>query len=352
MLGYFEENVYSKVEFHIRWCQVGPSLRQPILHPKFYFMRQLILLILACLTSLPLALAQSTLIKLWPEGVPNCPVDSAYRVTILEERGRKTLAVQEPEIEGFLPPAYRANGTAVLICPGGGYYLQAYDWEGTEVAKWFNRRGVAAFVLKYRLPHWSGRGCSDHIALDDATRAMRLIRSRASEFNVDPERVGVMGFSAGGHLASTLSTHYDRGTRGATNRIDQQASRPDFSILIYPVITGDTAFSHRGSFRNLLKEDPPPSKVEYYSSELQVDADTPPTFLLHAFDDKSVPPENSIRYFQALQREGVPAALHIFSEGGHGFSMAEGNDYLNPWLDLLDGWMKKMALLGGEKGKE
>lgn len=281
------------------------------------------------------ASAQSTVLSLYPDGVPDCPVDSFYRVEMDENIGRKTLAVQHPELEVFMPPAYRANGQAVLIFPGGGYYLQAYDWEGTEIAKWLNRRGIAAYVLKYRLPYWSGEGCRDHVALDDAKRAMEIIRTEAMRegSQIDPTQIGVMGFSAGGHLASSLGTHFEGAGKGTS-------VRPDFMVLVYPVISSDTAIYHGGSFRNLLGEDPDEELLRYYSTELQVSKETPPTFLVHAADDEAVVAANSIRFFEALMAHSVPAELHIYPHGGHGFALAEEDEVLSGWLDLLADWLQ------------
>ncbi len=288
---------------------------------------------------------QGIITPLWPNGVPNCKVESPYREEMDSLRGRKTLSVQEPTIEAYFPAPYMANGAAVIIFPGGGYYLQAYDWEGTSFAKWFNTKGIAAFVVKYRLPHWSGEGCREHVALDDATQAMWLIRSQAASYHLDPNRIGVMGFSAGGHLASTLSTHFDNGNPKAKDLVAQTSSRPDFQILGYPVISGDTSFSHAGSFRNLLGENPDPEKVRYFSNELQVTPQTPPAFLVHAFDDKGVPVENSIRYVQALRQNDVSATLLIYPSGGHGFAFGTQDAYLAGWTDQLIGWMKASGWL-------
>ncbi len=305
-------------------------------------------LILILLFPLQFTFAQQ-IVPLWPEGVPDCAIESAYKEEMDENIGLKTLSVQDPTLEIYLPAAYRANGAAVLICPGGGYYLQAYDWEGTEFAKWFNQQGIAAFVLKYRLPYWTKPPCSEHVALDDASQAMRMIRANAEAYNIDPERVGVMGFSAGGHLASTLSTHFDAGNTEAPNPIAQQSSRPDFSILVYAVISGDTTVSHSGSFKNLLGENPDPTKTVYYSNEKQVTAETPPAILIHAADDKGVPFENSIVYFKALQKHGITSALHIYSEGGHGFALAEDRAHLSGWIELVGGWMEEQGFTSGEE---
>lgn len=301
-------------------------------------MKNNLLLLLFTTCGVASVFAQSTIIPLYPNGVPDCPVDSLYRVEVDENIGRKTLAVQNPELEVFLPPAYRANGQAVLICPGGGYYLQAYDWEGTEFAKWLNRRGIAAYVLKYRLPFWSGEGCRDHVALDDAKRAMEIIRTEAmkEESFIDPAQIGVMGFSAGGHLASTLGTHFE-------DDAGEISVRPDFMVLVYPVISSDPAIYHGGSFKNLLGENPSPELLRYYSSELQVNEQTPPTFLVHAADDRAVPAANSIRFFEALLAHEVAAELHIYPAGGHGFALAEEDEVLSDWLDLLADWLQSQG---------
>lgn len=301
----------------------------------FTYMNKILFLLLFTAIGLPVVFAQSTIIPLYPDGVPDCRVDSVYRVEIDKNIGRKMLSVQEPELEVFFPPAYRANGQAVLIFPGGGYYLQAYDWEGTEFAKWLNRRGIAAYVLKYRLPHWSGEGCRDHVALDDAKRAMEIIRTEAMQEGsvVDPSQIGIMGFSAGGHLASSLGTHFEDEAR-------EISVRPDFMVLVYPVISSDTAISHAGSFRNLLGEHPDADLLRYYASELQVTEQTPPTFLVHAADDEVVPAANSIRFFEALLAQSVAAELHIYPTGGHGFALAEEEEILCGWLNLLADWLQ------------
>lgn len=282
--------------------------------------------------------AQPIMIPLYPDGIPDCPVDSVYRIEMDDKIGRKTFAVQHPELEVFMPIPYLASGQAVLICPGGGYYLQAYDWEGTEIAKWLNRRGIAAYVLKYRLPYWSGEGCRDHVALDDAKRAMEIIRTEAmkEESTIDPEQIGVMGFSAGGHLASTLGTHFQDDERGIS-------IRPDFMVLVYPVISSDKAIYYEGSFKNLLGDTPEAELLRYYSSELQVTEHTPPTFLVHAADDRAVPAANSIRFFEALLAHKVTAELHIYPVGGHGFALAEEEEVLSGWPDLLADWLQSQG---------
>jgi acetyl esterase/lipase len=287
-----------------------------------------------------------TLLPLWPGGVPDCAVDSPYREEV-RDIGRVTMAVQQPTLEVFLPPSYRNSGAGVLICPGGGYYLQAYDWEGTDMARWLNSVGIAAFVLKYRLPYWSKPGCSEHIALDDARRAMQMIRSQAATYKIDPAKIGVMGFSAGGHLAASLSVHYEGGMPASTDPVGRVSSRPDFSILVYPVISLDTTVSHGGSRKNLLGPNPKPELISRFSCELQVNENTPPAILIHASDDTGVPVENSIRYYQALIKHKRPAALYIYPEGGHGFAIAHGKGFISTWTKQVEGWLQHMGFIKG-----
>ncbi len=198
--------------------------------------------------------------------------------------------VQEPNISVYLPAKKQATGQAVVICPGGGYYGLAYDWEGDDIARWYNSKGIAGIVLKYRLPISKSVINKQEVPLQDAQRAMRLVRHHADEWNIDKHRIGVMGFSAGGHLASTLGTHFDDETKLANkDSIDLLSARPDFMVLIYPVISMQENITHKGSKFALLGENPSKELVDYYSNELQITKDTPPTFLLHATDDKSVP---------------------------------------------------------------
>jgi acetyl esterase/lipase len=249
---------------------------------------------------------------LWPEGAPGAVGN--------EDADKPTLTIY---------PATQPNGAAVLICPGGGYVNLAMDHEGRQVAEWFNALGVTAFVLKYRLaPRYR------HPAmLEDARRAMRVIRQRAKEFGIDASRVGVMGFSAGGHLASTLSTHF------------QEGERPDFAILCYPVISFTTRYTHSGSMRALLGDPPDPELVWDLSNELRVTSQTPPTFLFHTNADTGVPPENSVLYYLALRRAGVPAEMHIYQEGRHGVGLAPKDAVLSTWPARLKDWLAVRGIL-------
>jgi acetyl esterase/lipase len=241
----------------------------------------------------------------------------------------------------YYAPNGRGSGTAVIVAPGGGYGHLAMNHEGRQVANWLNAQGVAAFVLVYRL----GPRYHHPIELGDAQRAIRLVRSRAGEFGVRPDRIGFMGFSAGGHLASTVGTHFDAGNAAATDAVDRASSRPDFLILAYPVVTSAAPYAHQGSFRNLLGESPDPALVENLSNERQVTADTPPTFLFHTNADTTVPAENSVLFYLALRKAGVPAELHIFEPGAHGVGLALNDPVLQAWPPLLSTWLRQRGLL-------
>lgn len=282
------------------------------------------------------------ILPLWPLGqVPN------YQKTTEKER-RDTAetihiyTVQTPDIAIFLPPKKTATGQGIIICPGGGYTTLSYDWEGTEVAKLLNAKGIAAFVLKYRLPNSKSNIVPNQSPLLDAKRAMRLVRFNADKWNVKKDNIGIMGFSAGGHLASTLGTHFDDGDANAKDAVDRVSSRPDFMVLVYPVISMTKDIMHAGSRNNLIGENPSPELAKFYSSELQVTKNTPTTFLVHATDDKTVPVENSLLFYQALKENGVSAEMHIYPEGGHGFGLAVGKGYLETWTDRLIDWLRSL----------
>jgi len=284
---------------------------------------------------------QNYILPLWNDSVPN------YRKSDEKEiRNQDDILgiskVQNPDITVYLPAARHATGQAVVICPGGGYWALAYDWEGTDIARWLNSKGIAGIVLKYRLPTSKSNIVPYLSPLLDAKRAMRLTRWHASEWNIDTARIGIMGFSAGGHLASTLGTHFDYGDPGATDPVDRISSRPDFMILIYPVISFTQKFTHTGSKNALLGEKPDPELVKYYSNELQVRDDTPPTFLVHAGDDDGVPVTNSLAFYQALYAKGIPAEMHIYPKGGHGFSLAIGQGPLEHWTDCCIEWLRSL----------
>ncbi|MGV3484222.1 MAG: alpha/beta hydrolase [Planctomycetaceae bacterium] len=236
----------------------------------------------------------------------------------------------------------------IIICPGGGYGNLAMDHEGAQIAAWFNRLGVTAGVCVYRHRGGGGNGGKGYghpVPLLDAQRALRTMRSSATQWNVDPNRIGIIGFSAGGHLASTVSTHHDPGKADSSDKVEQVSSRPDFAILAYPVIAFDKPFTHRGSQKNLLGENPDPALVASLSNEAMVKADTPPTFLFHTAEDKGVPPENSIVYFLALQKAGVPAELHVFEKGRHGIGLGADVAGANAWPGLCEEWLKVRQII-------
>lgn len=241
----------------------------------------------------------------------------------------------------YYPVNGRGAGTAVVVAPGGGYGHLAMNHEGRQVANFFNSLGVAAFVLQYRL----GPKYHHPVELGDAQRALRLVRAKAAEYNVRPDRIGIMGFSAGGHLASTAGTHFDAGNPSAPDPIDRVSSRPDFLILGYPVIMSAAPYAHQGSFRNLLGAAPDPALLENLSNERQVTKDTPPTFLFHTNADTTVPAENSVMFYLALRKAGVPAEMHIFEPGNHGVGLAMDNPVLSAWSPLLATWLRQRGLL-------
>jgi acetyl esterase/lipase len=284
-----------------------------------------------------IVMAQSFSLSLWENEIPN------LNKTEIEEsyENEHYYVVTKPEIEVYLPAKSDTPIQAVLIIPGGAYRAIAYTWEGTDVAKWLNANGIAGIVLKYRLPNSTKtniiRGRSP---LLDASRAIRTIKANAEKWNIDKNNIGVMGFSAGGHLASTLGTHFDMADEERNDKIDSLSSRPDFLVLMYPVITMDSEFSHMGSRKNLLGENPTNKMIEYYSNEKHVTKKTPITFLVHASNDRSVPPKNSISFYEALLEHGVEAEMHIYKKGGHGFSLANKKGYLSSWRNRCIDWLR------------
>lgn len=285
-----------------------------------------------------ISLAQNTNLPLWEGDPPN--YTETGEVTIWDTSDIvRVRNVQKPDIAVFLPSKKNATGEAVIICPGGGYRILAYDWEGTDVARWLNSKGIAAFVLKYRLPESESNIIPYKSPLLDAQRAMRLVRFNAEKWNLDPGKIGIMGFSAGGHLASTLSTHFDAGDPDSSDPVEQQSCRPDFSILMYPVISFSDEFTHQGSREALLGKDPDPDLVRNFSNELQVTTDTPPAILIHSADDQGVPVQNSLTYYKSLQENQISSELHVYPYGGHGYSLAIGQGHLSTWPDRVIEWI-------------
>jgi acetyl esterase/lipase len=264
---------------------------------------------------------------LWPNGAPGAKGN--------EDGDKSSLTI-------CLPPKETATGAAVVICPGGGYGHLSMDREGQQTADWLNSIGVAAFILKYR---HRGVGYGHPAPLQDAQRAIRIVRSRAKEWDINPERIGIMGFSAGGHLASSAGTHFQNNYYEPKDAIDKASCRPDFMILIYPVITLDDSFTHKGSKLNLLGENPDPELVENLSNEKQVTSETPPTFLVHSNEDTTVPAENSIYFYLALRKADVPAEMHIYLKGPHGSAIEKKFGLVSTWPERCADWMKVRGLL-------
>jgi acetyl esterase/lipase len=264
-------------------------------------------------------------IPLWPEGAPGA---------------KGTQPEDIPSIQLYLPAAGKATGAAIVVCPGGGYAHLA-PHEGHDVAVWLNTIGVTAVVLKYRLAPKYGHPAM----MQDALRAIRTVRAKASEWKIDPNRVGIMGFSAGGHLASTAGTHFDSGNPNATDPIEKLNSRPDLLILCYPVVTMTQAFAHKGSRQNLIGKEPPQELIELMSNEKQVTDKTPPTFLFHTEDDSGVLVENSLLFAAALRKAKVPYEMHIYETGKHGVGLAQNIPALSTWPKLLENWLRAHGFL-------
>ena len=245
---------------------------------------------------------------------------------------------EEKDIPTLTPwIAKNPNGKAIIVCPGGGYGALAVDHEGKQIAQWLNSQGISAFVLRYRL----GPKYRHPAMIHDAQRALRTVRFRAAEFQVNPAKIGIMGFSAGGHLSATAATHFDAGNAASADPIDRVGSRPDFAVLAYPVITfTDEPYVHKGSRRNLLGDNPDAKLVDNLSNELAVTRDTPPCFLFHTDADSAVPPENSVLFYLALRKHGVPAELHIYEKGPHGVGLAWSDIALSSWPARLADWLR------------
>lgn len=276
--------------------------------------------------------------RLWPEGHPANQRDGQAAEEVAPSR---VVIRHSPTLTAYLPQN-NPTQAAVMVVPGGGYSRLALDHEGREVASWLNRRGVAAFVLRYRC----GGAPNTHPApLNDALRGMRTIRANADQWDIDPAKIGVWGFSAGGHLASCVSTLADEGDQTSDDPVEKQSSRANFSVLVYPVISMHSDIAHGGSRKQLLGDAPSDELLEKLTTYNQVDENTPPTFLIGASDDRGVVPENSLRYYQALLAANVPAEIHQFEQGGHGFGMRNTNSPTDLWLPVLEGWLQSRGVI-------
>lgn len=275
-------------------------------------------------------------LSLWPDGAPHAQGSDES---------------DTPTIRAYLPQELdggKASGAGVVICPGGGYGILAMDHEGHQLAKWFQKNGVAGFVLRYRhAPKYR-----HPVPMEDAQRAMRYVRANAEKLGVDADRIGIMGFSAGGHLASTVATHFDTGNPDADSPVDRQSCRPDFAALCYPVISLAAPYAHKGSGRNLFGADIDDAKLESLSNEKHVTAETPPTFQFHTAEDKGVDVQNSLEFFMALKKFGVPCEMHIYQDGPHGVGMAPADPAVFGWKDRLLDWMRGSGFLSATARSE
>lgn len=290
--------------------------------------------VLLCL--LPFLVEAQEIINLYSGTIPNSKVKATKETDspILKGIYRKSAF---PTLEVFLADKAKSTGAAVVICPGGGYSIIVYDGEGVSTAKELAKNGVTAFVLKYRLPNDSTMEDKTIGPLQDAQQAIKVVRERAKDWNIDVNKIGIMGFSAGGHLASTEATHFKNAL--IENR-NNTSLRPDFQILVYPVISMSDSLTHRDSRTKLLSNDPPAKSIDYFSNELRVTEDTPPAYITYATDDKLVDVDNGIAYYQALRHHNVDVEMHIYSKGGHGFIFREKS-----WTEPLFQWMRKNKFL-------
>jgi acetyl esterase/lipase len=276
---------------------------------------------------------------LWPADHPANQGDEPKTVDSPEWTERVT---KSPTLTPFLPEAGKRNGVAVVVCPGGGYSGLAMQKEGLEVAEWLRSNGIAGVVLRYRC---GGGKNQQPVPLQDAQRAIRTVRANAEEWGVDPHRVGILGFSAGGHLASSAATMFEEAQSDSDDTIEKQSSRPDFAVLVYPVITFVDESMHRGSRNNLLGEGASEELAESWSTNRRVTEKTPPTFLVHASDDKGVPVKNSLMFYEALVAKGVPAELHVYEVGGHGFGIFRDKRPADRWPEQLEAWLKHRGIV-------
>jgi acetyl esterase/lipase len=282
--------------------------------------------------------AQEKIIKVWPDKIPGAIENLSYKVeTDSNESWSWMKNVSDPTLDYYPAKKEKSNGTAVIVCPGGGYSVLAIGHEGSQIARWFNSIGISAFVLKYRLPNDLIMTDKTIGPLQDGQEAIRIVRRYAKEWNINPNKIGIIGFSAGGHFASSVSTHFNEKVYEYS---DSTSARPDFSILIYPVISMDSSITHMGSRENLLGKNPSPELVKKFSNELQVTKNTPPAFLVHALDDNAVPVENSINYVLALRKNSVAGELHIYEKGGHGFGLGRQNGTESSWPEACVKWLK------------
>ena len=298
-------------------------------------MNKKFIFICLCFIVLSCVLKAQEIIPLYSGAIPNSIPGNMKEMTLKWDGqfgGYKSIS--KPTLEIYLPAKEQSNGSAVIICPGGGYGMESYRLEGINIAKTFINHGTAAFILKYRLPSDSIMPDKTIGPLQDAQQAIKLVREQSVKWNIDPDKIGIMGFSAGGHLASSAGTHFDTCLVPNEEKI---SIRPDFMILVYPVISMNDKLTHRGSRKNLLGENPSPEKIGFFSNELHVTNQTPPTYLTHTGDDSVVDVDNSITFYEELRHHQVPAEMHLFPKGNHGFVLSIPTE---EWMAPLFSWMK------------
>lgn len=309
------------------------------IYPIMFYMKKIITIALVCFAWQNESTSQPV-IPLY-EKIPNSKASVNRETSVTTDGILRISKVSNPSLTMYKPAVAGSNRTAVIICPGGGYGILAASHEGSDIARIFNEWGITAFVLKYRLPDDSIMTDKTIGPLQDAQRALQLVRENAVKWGIDADKIGIMGFSAGGHLAATASTHFNKPVIDNPGKI---SLRPDFSILIYPVISFTDSLTHMGSRNNLLGRNPSRDRIIEYSSEMQVNAQTPAAFLVHAGDDRSVKPGNSIRYYEALLKNNVPAELHLYQKGGHGFGL-NNKTTKDDWMERLKNWLESCHYL-------
>ena len=283
------------------------------------------------------SLRAQTVMPLYPDTIPNSRPGADEEISKYSDDGTLSISkVSRPELTVFLPPKEKAGGTAVIVCPGGGYVNISASHEGSDVARRLNEEGITAFVLKYRIPDDQTMINKEIGPLQDVQRAIQIVRSRAAEWGINPHRIGILGFSAGAHLAASAGTHFNQSYISNPQHV---SLRPDFMILVYPVISFSDSIGHKGSRDQLLGKNPSPEKIKEYSNELQVTDHTPPAFLVHAKDDDAVPYANSVVFAEALKEHHVPVKVFYYEKGGHGFGLINKSSSIR-WMDVCLEWMK------------
>ena len=281
------------------------------------------------------------IVELWPNEIPNKikSVEKEVKFYNNDSTLYSFTKVQKPTLEIFLPPKKKSKRVGLIIIPGGGYKNIAYKWEGITTSDYFKSKGIATFILKYRTPQSKSVNISHIAPVQDAQRAIRIIRKNAKKWNIDEQKIGVIGYSAGGHLASTLGTQFDLELSEKKDSVDHMNARPNFMALIYPVISMNKDIYHSGSAKNLLGSKPSNNLFEKYSSELNIDHNTPPTFIVHSNDDKAVSVQNSLIFHKYLNQFNIKNEMHIFQEGGHGYGLAINKGTLGKWPELFYEWL-------------